>query len=172
MQRRKISKKTVGISLGIGVFVVAVSIGTSVLLQQQASDAQNTATQADRTTGFTTLTPNNATIDTLGGWTRVSPPENDPVYAYADTVGGVAISVSQQPLPKSFENNTSQQVAELAKQYNATVTISASGTTAYIGTSADGPQSVIFTKNNLLVLIKSQQTLDDTSWKDYITSLN
>lgn len=121
---------------------------------------------------YQTVLPKGKTIDELGGWKRVSPPKNDPVFAYTDMIDGVPISVSEQPLPQSFKNDTTGQVADLAKKFNATDKVAASSLDVYIGTSAKGPQSVIFAKNNLLVLIKSEKKVSDTSWAKYASLLN
>jgi hypothetical protein len=121
---------------------------------------------------YRTVLPDGKSADELGGWQRISPPEKDPVFAYNDTINGIPITVSQQPLPDSFKTDTASHVAELAKSYNATVNITAGDTTVYIGTSVKGPQSVILTKKNLLVLIKSQKTIDNAAWEDYIKSLD
>jgi len=74
-------------------------------------------------------------------------------------------------LPASFKNNVDTQVGEVAKKFNATTQFQANDTKVYIGTSAKGPQSLIFTKNNTLVLIKSLQKVEDKSWVAYINSL-
>lgn len=116
---------------------------------------------------YTTVTPQSNVVQ----WTRVSPPNGEPVYAYTDTINGTSISVSQQPLPESFRTNTEQSMAELAKQYNATTEIDASGTKVYLGTSAKGPQSVLFTKHSLLILIKSQGSITSQDWASYVESL-
>ena len=120
---------------------------------------------------YQTISPGGIPIEQLGGWKRVSPPEKDPVFAYSDMIDGVNISVSQQPLPVSFEADPAGKTAELAKSYSATNKIEADKITIYIGTSVKGPQSVIFTKTDLLVLIKSEKKLSDASWKRYIESL-
>lgn len=121
---------------------------------------------------YQTILPSDKSIDDLGGWQRVSPPKNEPVYAYADEINGVAITVSQQPLPKSFQKDTDIKVAEVAKNFNATNEIDAGDTKVYLGTSAKGPQSVILTKNNLLILIKSDKKIDGIAWIDYVNSLH
>lgn len=121
---------------------------------------------------YQTVLPEGKTISELGGWKRVSPSKSDPVYAYLDKIDNVPISVSQQPLPQTFKGGASDQVAELAKKFNATTKLDAGMTQVYIGTSAKGPQSAILTKNGLLILIKSQQKIGDKSWIKYITSLN
>lgn len=104
-------------------------------------------------------------------WNRISPPDKEPVFAYTDAIEGVAISVSQQQIPPSFASNTQEHVANLAASYNATTKLSVDTTDFYIGASAKGPQSVILTKNNLLIMIKSQSTITDDAWRTYIASL-
>ena len=94
-----------------------------------------------------------------------------PIFSYNDTVEDVAISVSQQPLPDSFKGNVSAQVKQLAESYSATTVIEAGGTDVYIGRSARGPQSLIFAKNDTLLLIKSQNTISQAEWIKYINNL-
>ena len=93
------------------------------------------------------------------------------MFSYNDTVEEVAISVSQQPLPASFVGNVAAEVKRLADSYSATTVIEAGGTDVYIGRSARGPQSVIFAKNDTLVLIKSQETISQDEWVVYINNL-
>lgn len=121
---------------------------------------------------YQTLLPNGKSITELGGWKRVSPSESEPVFAYTDKIGETSINVSQQPLPKSFIGDTDNQVEELAKKFNATSKIDAGNVKVFVGSSTKGPQSAIFTKNSLLILIKSHEKIDDASWAKYIKSLN
>ncbi len=115
--------------------------------------------------------PQRTSVEDLGGWRRVSPAGNDPVFAYDDTIDTTSIRVSQQPIPASFTDNVSERVKQVAEGFNATTTIDASGTTVYLGRSARGPQYAIFTKNTTLVLIKSQKTLSQAVWIKYINNL-
>lgn len=131
----------------------------------------NTSNATAKTPTYHTVLPTGKSITALGGWKRVSPPGKDPVFAYTDSVDGVPISVSQQPLPQSFKNDAANQTAEVAKKFNATDKVDAGALDVYVGTSAKGPQSVIFTKNNLLVLIKSEKKIKNTSWASYAKSL-
>ncbi len=120
---------------------------------------------------YPTILPAGKTADKLGGWARVSPAGADPVYAYADTVAGVIVDVSEQPLPATFRADTTGQVEKLAQGFNATQKLTAGTTTAYLGTSAKGPQSVIFTEKGLLILMKSASQLTTDQWVAYISSL-
>ena len=120
---------------------------------------------------FETIVPKGKSIEDLGGWARVSPPEKDPVFAYVDVVNGVQLNVSQQPLPESFKPDVAGKVAELAQQFSANQRLTTDGLTVYVGTSSKGPQSVILTKNGLLVLIRSASKLTDEQWVEYAQSL-
>lgn len=162
------------IALGVLAVVTVVMLGAWPLVHQRDTDKntpQETVANATTAPTHQTILPTGKTVDSLGGWRRVSPPGKEPVFAYSDTINGITISVSQQALPKSFQGDTSGKVAELAKQYNATSKLEANGTIIYIGVSSNGPQSVILTKKNLLVMIKSQKKIDDKAWIQYVNSL-
>jgi hypothetical protein len=125
------------------------------------------------TPNYKTVLPAGKSITDYGGWTRVSPPNRNPVYAYSDTIGAIPINVSEQPLPDDFaHNDTVDKLKELAIGYAATKRISAGDIIVYIGTSAKGPQSVIFAKKNLLILIKASAAVPDEQWQMYIKSLD
>ncbi len=126
----------------------------------------------DRVPTFATILPKGKTIEELGGWTRVSPDSSEPVFAFKDTLDGTPIIVSQQQLPASFTGDINEQIAELAKEYNATEKLPVAGGIAYVGTSSKGPQSVIANKYNLLILIKATVKHNDDSWTRYLADLN
>ena len=162
------------------VFAVAVIgvVGASTVIRHeqkvaQTQSSQNNVNEILENLEYQTVLPESKSITQLGGWRRVSPSDSDPVYAYTDKINDVAISVSQQPLPESFkQGGIDSNVADVAKKFNATASFDAGTTTAYSGTSAKGPQSVIFTKNSLLILIKSQANIDEDAWVRYVKSLN
>lgn len=147
--------------------VVIIIVALIWIVSRPEEEVKPTTTGPD----YTTVLPEGKSVVTLGGWQRVSPPEGDPVYAYTDKIEGVSVTVSQQPMPDKFHRNTNSQVEKLAKGYNATEKIDADGTTVYVGTSAKGPQSVILTKDDLLILIKSQKKVSNDAWKNYVDSL-
>ncbi len=167
-----LTKKTIAIAIVvviiIGGSITAIAIHRNNVAKKIASDASSIITNP----GYQTVLPNDKTITQLGGWQRISPPNSDPVFAYSDKIDGITISVSEQPLPISFEGDVDAQVAELAKKFNATNKVTAGDATVYLGTSAKGPQSAIFIKINLLVLIKSQNKINDDAWVKYVKSLN
>lgn len=121
---------------------------------------------------FPTLLPVGKNISELGGWTRISPTDNAATYAFVDHIGTVQINVSQQILPESFRSTPEDSLRTLAESFDARETIKAGDTTVYIGTSTKGPQSIIFAKNNLLVLIKSSSRIAEPLWTNYIKDLN
>ena len=157
--------KRVIIIVGIVVIVLMGSVSIWVLTHQP------TTAPIDQP-AYQTILPKGKSISDLGGWKRISPATSSPVFAYTDTLSGVSISVSEQPLPDSFKTDTAKQVASLASSYSATDSVDASGTKVYIGTNTKGPQSVILTKNNLLILIKSEAKIADNAWAGYISQLN
>jgi hypothetical protein len=119
---------------------------------------------------YDAVTPSDKDTKSIG-WTRISPPDSDPVYAFTDKIDNVPIIISQQPLPLDLQDDTDKAVANLAKDFNANQKLSVNDTTVYIGTSSAGPQSVIFTTKGLLILIKSNTIIKNASWHDYIASL-
>ena len=157
--------KKIIIIASTAVVIIGVIVA-SLLIWRGLADV-NTGLRPD----YKTALPSGTSIEKLGGWERVSPPGKDSVFAFTDKIGDVSITVSEQPLPASFKSDVSGKVAELAKAYSATNILDAKGTKAYIGTSAKGPQSTIFTKNELLILIKSQAKISDDAWIAYINSL-
>lgn len=152
------SKKKILIVSTALLFVVGIVATLLIINNRESSIVYDT--------GYRTILPGDTSIQELGGWQRTSPKEADPAYTYKDTLDGVAILVSQQPLPRSVN------VEEMAKGFNATEVIQAERTKVFLGTSAKGPQSVIFAKDNLLILIKSQKQINNDSWLRYINSLN
>lgn len=155
---------------------IAIAIGGYYLLSDRpaattASQTQATAGLTKGTPDYPTLVPEGKDIDDLGGWTRVSPPDRNPVYAFVDKIGTVQISVSQQPLPPDFQTDTASKVAQVAQDFNATEKVTAGNATIYLGKSAKGPQSAILNKDELLILIKAAAPIPNDQWVSYIESL-
>lgn len=165
---KKITAKNKKLLFSVAILLAIVTIvGVSLLSQQR----KNRSADMAQTPLYATILPAGKTIKQLGGWNRVSPQGSTPVYSYTDMLESVMISVSQQPLPETFKREPELQTSKLAESYSATTKLDANGTTVYIGTSASGPQSVIFTKQNLLVLIKSQSKINEKVWTVYVQTL-
>ena len=151
---------------GVGGAESSSASGTKI-----AATAKNPAGLPKGTPNYSTILPSGKSIADLGGWTRVSPENKNPVFAYVDKIGSTEISVSQQPLPANFAKDTTNQINQLAQNFNANEKVTVGDTVAHIGASAKGTQSVIFSKDNLLILIKSTAPISSTQWATYISSL-
>ena len=168
----------IGIAAGFVVLVALITINILSKNGQNSATAEpgTTAevTEADRKATvpyYETLLPAGKTIEQLGGWTRVSPPDRNAVFAFTDMIGNNRIVVSQQPLPLDFQEETESQVETLAKGYKATEKITVNGATVHIANSAKGPQTVLFTKSELLFLLRSSLPLSNDDWIGYINTL-
>lgn len=176
-RRIKLPPKLFTLILGLILVIIVATIINQVFFKTQTPTKKSgstptsyTSTKLEKgTPKYQTVLPAGKSIESLGGWTRVSPPSASPVYAFVDRIDGVDIIVSQQPLPDAFSQSTA--VEEFAKNYSADHKLSVEGTDVFVGTSSKGPQSLIFTKSGLLILIKSSTKLDDSKWADYIGSL-
>jgi hypothetical protein len=125
------------------------------------------------TPDFKTFLPAGKTIDSYGGWTRVSPNSAEAVYAYSDTLFGTGITVSQQKLPASFMSDTEKKIQQLQSEqgYVTQHKIKSNGLTIYVGVSNKNYQSTIFVDEGILVLMTSYRPINDASIAEYIGSL-
>ncbi len=178
---RLFAKKWVRLVAVVALFV-AISLGVLYVTKTFDSDVKNTTnenqpplvSEQDRTAQvpfYETLMPTGKTIEQLGGWTRMSPSDRNAVFGYTDSIENNRIVVSQQPLPEDFREDVEAQVEALAKGYKATEKITVGGLTVHIAKSAKGPQSIVFAKKGLLVLIRSSVTISNDQWIGYISSL-
>lgn len=166
------------LTMGAVVIFASISFGAYAITSgspPSLTTGSRTTSAAPRlvrgTPDYPTVLPAGKTITSLGGWTRISPPNRNPVFAYVDQLGPAQLGVSQQPLPEDFQRDTPKMMSELAEGFKANEKFTAGNTTVYIGSSVEGPQSVIFTKKNLLVLIKSSVYIDNNQWAAYVSSL-
>lgn len=166
-----LTKQGVVISIVVMVVIGSLSVGAMIHQRNQVNQQANTASGIVENLEYQTILPEGKSISQLGGWKRVSPADKISVFAYVDSLAGVVISISEQPLPDTAKGTANDLVADIAKKFNATTKLDASGTVAYLGTSAKGPQSIIFSRNGLLILIKSQKQIDSEVWVGYIKSL-
>jgi|GEM_PF-1332888 len=117
---------------------------------------------------YAVLAPVGKTVQDLNGWIRS---DKNPLFVYIDKIGDIQINVSQQPIPEEFMPDVDTQVEKFAKAYKANSKITIGTTVVYIGSTVKGPQSVIFTKNDLLILIASSDKIENDQWIQYINSL-
>lgn len=121
---------------------------------------------------FQILYPGNKDKQSVGEVVRISPDGNEPVYAYTDKISEVPIQVSQQKIPKAFEDNPSGQLEKTAKDFQANQVFSVDSVRVYHGKSSSGIQSLIFIKGNLLIFIKSSSELSQDIWAAYISAMH
>lgn len=93
-------------------------------------------------------------------------------YTFNDLLLGLPIQVSEQPLPSGYSSSASV-VAALAKDINAGQTVNFKDGVAYLNSdSSTGKQTLVLSKDNLLIFIQSLNVIDINSWANYINSLN
>lgn len=120
---------------------------------------------------FNTILPEGKTIEVLGGFALVSPPDKPAAYAFLDIINDIKIKVTQQQAPDNLISNPDNELKTIAADFNANNLLPVDDRVAYVGQSIKGPQSVIFYKNDLLILIVSEQKVDDQAWIKYLSSL-
>jgi hypothetical protein len=171
----RLTKKQKLLSLTV-VGIVAILLGTTAWINTQTTNHKSKLSAQNRAPGlvqgspnFAVLVPNGKSVNNIGGFIRS---DKNQLFVYIDKINNVRINVSQQPLPDDFKSNPTNQVEQLAKNYKADGKITVGGNTIHIGTSAKGPQTVLFTKNDLLILIVSNDKIENDQWAQYISSLN
>jgi hypothetical protein len=120
---------------------------------------------------YAIMSPDGKGVDDLGGYALITP-QNEPnkAYAYADKINGIPIKVSQQKLPDSIKQDA-LKLQDLASQFNANDKIEVDDRTAFVGTSVNGPQSVIFAREDIMVLIASDAKIPNQDWVKYLGNL-
>lgn len=117
---------------------------------------------------YTTLTPEGVAADS---WTRISPEGSAPAYSYADTIDDTRIIVTQQQLPRGVQSGDDTEFARIAASFSATEKHTEGDTVFYLGSAGGSTQHVIASKDNLLILIKAEQPLDEDEWAAYLDAL-
>lgn len=93
------------------------------------------------------------------------------VYSYTDLVVGVPITVSQQPIP-SGEGSAQSKIDDIATKMSATQQIPTNSGIAYLQIDTkNNVHVVVFTKKDILVLIRGTYPLPANVWTEYINSL-
>jgi hypothetical protein len=168
----KLASKRFRIGASAVVLVVVVAgVASQTILSSGTKDdgSKGVLSTQDQKPDFTTLLPDGKESNTVSG--DVAYDAQRKVTSYTDTIMGQNVTVSQQPLPEDFKDNPDEKVKKLAEGFSATDVISTSTPKAYLGTSIKGPQTVIFTKNGLLIFILSNSKIDKHDWAEYITKL-
>jgi hypothetical protein len=167
---KNLSYKQLGI--GSGALVAALLIGVVAVNLHRGSnnkpDSTGVLSASDQKPSFPTIAP---TGNSAGKASAMKYNAEHKIVTFVDSIGGVDINVTEQALPDNFKDNTDDKVKKLAEGFSANEVLSTANPTAYLGTSVEGPQSVIFHKNGLLIFIKSKNKIDNHDWAEYITNL-
>lgn len=157
---------------GLAAVVLVAGVTTALLItktdEKKSADTPGVLAENDQKADFAYSLPK-GNSEGLDGAVKFNAERK--VVNFRDSIGGIAITISQQPLPEGFKEDTDAKVKKLAEEFSATKTIATANPTAYIGSSEKGPQTVIFSKKNLLVFIQSTKKIDDHDWAEYITNL-
>jgi len=91
---------------------------------------------------------------------------------FDDQIDSIAISVTEQTLPDNFKSSPASSLESLAKQMNATDSIeTTSAGTIYVQQSAQGAQTAIFIRSNILGFVRTQNEVGVSKIAMYIDSL-
>ncbi len=164
--KSKLTKKVLNISL---VAVIIFSLGMIAIQAFSSKQSEVTATvdgaSAQNKPDFKLIYPGGSKKDT-------SYDANKKVASFNDQMGEAQLTISQQSLPVNFRYDPNGEVEKLAKQINANTKLGVEGVSAFMGQSIKGPQTVVFSKNGLLIFIKSEKMVDTKKWNDYVSSFN
>lgn len=150
-------------------FMVLAVILVPKLFKSQPSHSTGVLSSVVKEPEFKTVLPSGKKDETTNG--SVAYDASKKVASFTDNISGVAVTVSQQPVPEPFKANLDDQVQKLAESFSANEIIASSTPKAYLGTSIKGPQTVIFAKKDLLVFITSDSKIEKDVWAEYITKL-
>lgn len=100
--------------------------------------------------------------------------QGDTEYAqYADRLGGVHFIVAQQQVPEEFASGGSAQIESIARALPvpAERPIQVDDTRFFISEPSAARQTVVFEKENVLVIISADEHISEMAWAGYITNL-
>lgn len=171
------------IRLGIGLITIALlSVSAAVYngirigeQQKQAIAAKaltDEAVAANAKPTFKPLAPQSSATAATSGTPQVAYDSARNTYSFTDVLKQKPIVVSQQPIPSKF-SDANTAVSKIAIAMGAKESVDTAIGTAYVLTDTKAnAQTIVFTKNNLLVFIQSPFTHPNEDWKHYIEALN
>ena len=93
------------------------------------------------------------------------------ITSFQDTVNGINVTVTQQALPEEFKTNTADEIKNFATSQNFKDELSVDEGVAYIGLSVNGPQSVIYQRDQTLIFLQSIEKMSNSKWTNYLNKL-
>ena len=120
---------------------------------------------------FQPLAPADSKNNAVNGTPQVAYDTKRNTYSFTDTIGGHAVVVSQQPIPATYKTAV-DAVSKIAISLKANQTATTDSGAAYIASDAkSNTQTVVFSKNNLLVFVQSPFSHTTAQWQAYINAL-
>lgn len=159
--------RIIGIVVVLGIIFVS-SISLIILSSNHATKSSHPTEQNKKPPFSPLVPPGESQLSDLRGSAYDSIHNS---YTYDDLYLGVPIRVSEQPLTSGIPN-TSITVARVAVSLHATSTINTDSGLAYITANGTyGKQTIVFSKNNLLIFIQSSDIIEQAAWSSYIDNL-
>jgi|GEM_PF-3386157 hypothetical protein len=92
---------------------------------------------------------------------------------YTDTLDGTNFTVTQQLVSEELAQGGDQQVENLARALPvpAESVLQIDDTTIFVGVSEQNRQTLLFTKENVLIFINTEGLIDEATWVGYVSSL-
>lgn len=152
--------------------IIGISIISSYVILNRGGNREeprDVLSETSQLPSFDTILPDGKEGETTSGKIGYDPERK--VASYTDKIGTTAITVSQQELPEKLKENPDEEVRKIAESFSVTEVINESNPRAYLGNDVEGPQTVIFHKNGLLVFILSSKMIEKDEWAQYITNL-
>ncbi len=149
------------------------SSGTQGTLGESTATGATDALQEVEATEFELLYPAGVNPDNVKV-VKINPENTATVYSYVDKLENSQLRISEQKVPDSFKPGTDAALQKLADSFNAKSIIQIDDSKVYHGKNEAGgtAQSLLFIKNDLLILIAASQAVSDDKWAAYITSFN
>lgn len=169
----KLAKSRKKLSFGMAAAVLAIAVGVGILTTRGSNEVLGEKTEENLQDDgrinspppFEPLYPAGESSNVLSAVTR-STPSAEVIYTYKDSVGEIEVEVTQQKVPDNFD------LEKAATDFQATSIIQVDDTKVYHGYSERGDtQSLIFIKDDKMVLIRSPRKLADDQWAAYVASL-
>lgn len=155
-------------ALGLIVVFGAVSL---VAISGKSSSTNNQTVLSDTTATpeFKMIFPEGVQTNIDNNYVSFNSDKN--IASYTDKIGAITVTVSQQPLPARFNNNLETELDREAKKAGAIEIIVPSNPITYVGTAANGVQTAVFYKHDLLIYVRAANKVDNLDWTDYVRSL-
>ncbi len=143
----------------------------SAVAAAKATLAKSAAASTAAKPTFQPLAPVDSTNNGIHGTPQVAYDGKRNTYSFTDTLAGQAIVVSQQPIPATYKTAV-DAVSKIAVSLKASQTLATSSGAAFIANDAkSNAQTIVFSKNNLLVFVQSPFAHTSDQWQAYINGL-